>query len=367
MEAELALKSSEEKYRILSENATDLIALINESFEIVYISPSVKNTLGAGSSIKKGEKLTQFVHPDDASNLQQYLNHVMTNNNHGYLEHRIQKEDQSYIWAESNGNKVEYHNTPLIQLVTRDISSRKKMEETLYEAMCKAEESDKLKSAFLANISHEIRTPMNGIMGFANLLLAKNEFDDKNGEYLSLIIENSNRLMELVNDIIDISVIERGKLNLIKKPINIHHFLDELLSLSYPYANKKKLTITAEIPDIPSPIIEADKSRLKQVFYYLIQNAIKFTDKGTIKIGYKAQADYIEFFISDTGIGIPPEQVNHIFDRFRQVENEYSKLKGGTGLGLAICKHIVELWGGNIKVDSKPEEGSTFMFTIPKM
>lgn len=366
-EAEIDLKTSKEKYRILSENANDLIVLMNHDKEIVYISPSVKKTLGRNSTIIIGKKITDYVHEEDIDNLVKYIDYLFKNRITEYHEHRIKKSDDTYIWAESIGNKVSFRGIDFVQLVTRDISPRKQMENNLFEAKLKAEESNRLKSAFLANISHEIRTPMNGIMGFTNLLLAKPNIIEKNKEYLNLILKNSNRLMQLVNDIIEISIIESGKLNLIKQDIHVHNLLSELLNIYYSHANKKNIKIIADIPDIPSPTIQADKSRLKQVFFYLMQNAIKFTEEGTIRFGYNMYPGIITFYISDTGVGIAPEEINNIFERFRQVENEYAKLKGGTGLGLSLCKHITELWGGSIDVESIQNKGSKFTFTVPTL
>jgi len=243
---------------------------------------------------------------------------------------------------------------------------RKEMERQYYEAKKKAEESDRLKSAFLANMSHEIRTPMNGILGFAQLLQSNNHPPEKKHLFLSQITKSSRQLLTLINDIIDISKIEAGEIQINEHRFNVNFVIDEL----YNFFNKEKsaqieLHAQKGLTNDEATLL-ADQSRLKQVMNNLLSNAVKFTSEGSVTFGYyKRDTHTLEFFVEDTGIGISHEQQGLIFDRFKQAENGSTKKFSGTGLGLAISKELIEIMGGTIRVKSSPYEGSTFNFTLP--
>lgn len=256
--------------------------------------------------------------------------------------------------------------------ISTDITERKRYEKALVEALEKAEESDRLKSAFLANMSHEIRTPLNGIIGFSKYL---RNFPDTNREetlkFLNIICNSADHLLNLINDIIDISKIEVGQLKIAPESINLNALLNEIYTFYYsanPDLSKRGVSfrITTSLSDVESSIV-ADKVRLRQILNNLIGNALKFTKEGSVEFGYELTTDknYVRFFVKDTGIGIPKDKVELIFQRFRQADIDITKKFGGTGLGLAISKSLVDLMGGNIWVDSQPEIGSTFYFTLP--
>lgn len=233
----------------------------------------------------------------------------------------------------------------------------------------KAEESDRLKSAFLANMSHEIRTPMNGIIGFSDLLRNNDLPEGKRSRYLDVINDNGRFLLMLINDIIDISKIQSGLIEIKNSKFNLNGLLDEIKiffqgNLEFKKKNLELKTFFS-LPGNAS-IIYTDKFRLQQVLTNLIGNAIKFTDKGFIEFGYKKiNEKWLEFSVKDTGIGLPEEKVNMIFGRFTQVDSSITRKYGGSGLGLAISKGIVELLGGKISVKSSPGKGSLFTFTLP--
>jgi PAS domain S-box-containing protein len=238
--------------------------------------------------------------------------------------------------------------------------------EELILAKDHAEESDRLKSAFLANMSHEIRTPMNGIIGFAKLLQKHELTKDKLENYINIIVGSSNQLLSIVNDILDISKIETGQIDLYEEEVNLNETLEEIQSFFELKAEEKgiKLKLMPELENIDSNIF-IDNSKLKQILFNLIGNALKFTHQGSIDFGYNITEDKIKFFVKDTGIGISLKDKKNIFSRFHKVEHKSEELYGGTGLGLAICEGLVERIGGEIWVDSKLGEGSSFFITLP--
>ena len=243
--------------------------------------------------------------------------------------------------------------------------------EELFKAKKKAEESDKLKSAFLANMSHEIRTPMNAILGFGELLKNNNLTAVKREGYINIIQAKGNQLLHLINDIIDLSKIESNTVVIKSQPFLLNHLFDELLmSYNQMLSNKDssksiKLEFIKGLSDDKSFIV-ADITRLKQVLSNLIDNAIKFTHKGEITVSYDlVDSNFLQFYVKDTGIGIPLDKQSFIFDRFRQVCDDKILLYGGTGLGLSIVKSLVGLTGGKVWVHSEPDRGSQFYFTLP--
>lgn len=244
---------------------------------------------------------------------------------------------------------------------------RRRLEKELIRAKERAEESDRLKTAFLANMSHEIRTPINGIIGFSQLL--EHSFDDpeKREEFIQIIRANANLLLNLIDDIIDVSRIQEGQVKLKKTIVNINLLLDDILT---PYMNpisqgKNILTqIEKSLPD-EEAIVLADPLRLKQILNNLISNAFKFTEEGAITVGYSVDNNMIVFYVADTGIGIPQDKLDEIFQRFTQADVSLTRRYGGSGLGLAISKGLVELMGGRIWVESTEGIGSKFYFSIP--
>lgn len=245
----------------------------------------------------------------------------------------------------------------------------------LIEAKEKAEESDRLKSAFLANMSHEIRTPMNGILGFAEILKAPDLTGEQQQEYISTMEKCGVRMLNIIDDIIDLSKIESGHINVSVSEINVNEKIKDIYTFFKSEAEQKGLQMYYKnaLPD-KEAIIKTDRNKLFAILTNLVKNAIKFTKTGSIEIGYSstlrpaqsgAGSPTVTFFVKDTGIGIRQEQKEFIFERFRQVGESLSRDYQGAGLGLAISKAYVEILGGKIWVESENGNGSTFYFTIP--
>lgn len=270
----------------------------------------------------------------------------------------------------SRCRELQVDNDELNSLLSTQALEQSRLRDTLERTKRKAEESDILKSNFLANMSHEIRTPMNGILGFAQLL--KNEESaEKRERYIDIIYHNGLMLVNLIDDIIDISKIDAGQLAITKTECN----LDNLLFEVYTFFNEVKFKQEKEhinirllnLNDGETNILYTDGLRLRQVLVNLISNALKFTEKGFVEFGFvnRSEERQIEFFVRDTGIGIPADKQDIIFERFRQIQEGSTRKYGGTGIGLYISKNVVNLLGGDIWFESTCGAGTTFHFTIP--
>lgn len=266
-----------------------------------------------------------------------------------------------YKWVDLKGVAQEFDERGKVTKVLgfiADIQKRRDDEQTLIEAKQRAEESDRLKSAFLANVSHEIRTPLNAIVGFSEVI-AHTESECEREEYLDIVKANSNLLLHLINDILDLSRIESGKMEFIDENIQMDELCEELRQM-HQMRIKNDVKIIFERPAASLTIV-SDSHRLRQLYSNLISNAIKYTEKGAITFGYKLKGDMMEGYVRDSGSGIPAEKLNNVFGRFEKLD----LLKQGFGLGLSICKSILDKMGGEIWVESELGVGSCFYFLIP--
>ncbi|NCA75325.1 MAG: PAS domain S-box protein [Alphaproteobacteria bacterium] len=257
--------------------------------------------------------------------------------------------------------------------IYRDISDRKKIEKNLIAAKEKAEESDKLKSAFLSNMSHEIRTPMNAILGFSTLLSDPGISEEERTEFIHIIKERGTDLMRIIDDIIDVAKIESGQVRIEIKECKVNNLLTNL-SVTLNEVKRKTNKLNVILNCLPGNTdkdftILTDGNRLRQILTNLIENALKFTDEGFVEFGYTflnvENKSFIEFFVRDTGIGIPQEMHNIIFERFRQVDDSNTRKYGGTGLGLTISKNLIQLLGGEIRLESERGKGTKFFVRLP--
>ncbi len=249
-------------------------------------------------------------------------------------------------------------------VVLYDITERKRADEALKEALVKAEASDHLKTAFINNISHEVRTPLNGILGFGQLMAEPDISAEERSEYLEVLNISSYRLINTITDIMDISLIVSGGMEIHKKTFNVKQYLDGIHLTFGKQCSEKNLSLSLHIPEENNEI-HTDTASLGKILFQLLDNAVKFTETGGITFGYTVESNTFRFFVKDTGVGVKQEARNRIFENFMQENISDTRGHEGSGLGLSIAKGLVELLGGEIGIESVKCEGSTFFFTIP--
>ncbi len=369
-QVEFNLKESETKYRSVIENAADGILLGNERWEIIEVNNSFLRITGYEISEIISKHIGVLF---DASELKEkpLRFDLLSNGQSVIIEREIIGKNGERIPMEMNFTR---YNEKNYLAVFRDLRERKKAKKDLRRANKllqaakeKAEESDRLKSAFLANMSHEIRTPLNGIVGFADLLRNSDFSETERADFIDIIAASGQQLQSIINDVLTISRIETGQVVIRKEPVDLAKLMDELHLFFRQVASDSHNQLHVLVPDDAALIdFEGDATRIRQIMSNLIYNALKFTWDGKVTFGFNYKgSNEVQFFVKDTGVGIPQESLSTIFDRFVQAENQQGVNQTGTGLGLAICKKLVELMGGKIWVESIPGEGSTFHFTLP--
>ncbi len=278
------------------------------------------------------------------------------------------KKNGEYYWEQANISPIFGDNRKIEHFIAvkEDVTKMKNTLQELEKARDKAEESDRLKSAFLANMSHEIRTPMNGILGFTELLQDPTLTGEQQQKFVAIIRKSGDRMLNTINDIINISKIESGLISTKNEKLNLHHFLNNLYLFFHPQINNKGLQLFIDENDNkPLELLYSDSDKLNSILTNLLRNAIKFTETGHITFGYKLKGNNIEFYVRDTGIGIPQDRQQIIFERFVQVDVANSRMFEGSGLGLAITKSYTEMLGGTVSLKSEIKKGSTFYINLP--
>lgn len=369
-------EESEEQLKRIANNFGDgmiyQVAMLDETNrKFNYVSDAVVKLYGCTPEQAKEnpDLIYGKLHPDDVGEFIKVEKEALKKMTTFRTECRVINPDGSVRWSYYVSQPRIINDIVCWDGIEVDITKQKQIEVELTKAKEKAQESDRLKSAFLANMSHEIRTPMNGILGFTNLLQQPNLTGEKQQKYIDIIQKSGDRMLNTVNDIIDISRIESGMVELSISEVNINEQLKYLHSFFSPEALKKgiQLIINNDISDQDIRFI-TDLKKFNSIVTNLIKNAIKFTNLGFIKLGYNIEnkngSAELKFYVKDSGIGIPKDRQKFIFDRFVQVDIEGKQAQQGSGLGLAISKAYVEMLGGKIWVDSEEGKGTTFYFTI---
>ncbi len=360
---------SEEQLRQVWENSRDGMRLCDPDGRVLRVNSAYCQLVNKPREELEGGLFTA-IHATllQTDRLETYRRRVRQREIASRMERPIELWDGRTIWMDVSSSIIESPQGPRVLSIFRDVTARKLDEARLNEAVLKAEASSRSKSEFLANMSHEIRTPMNGVMGMTALAL-DGPLDPEQRQYLEMSQESAKSLLGLLNDILDLSKIEAGRLDIESVDFSPHQLMGDLLNSVALAAQKKGIQIHAHIaPQLPA-MVNGDPLRLRQVLMNLIGNAIKFTERGSVNVELHcstAESERLSLVgaVVDTGIGVPADRHRQIFDAFSQADGSTTRRFGGSGLGLAICKRLVQLMNGSISVESEPGKGSTFHFSV---
>jgi PAS domain S-box-containing protein len=358
-----ALKESEEKFRQLAENV-DEVFWLRSADEMLYINPAFEKVWGipVKELYKDPNVFVQNILPEDKVDVFKKLEKEddLYSGNVSF-EYRIKRPDGEIRWIEAQTYPVPNHGGLRKRAgMARDITRSKRFEQDLLKAKEEAEKSDRLKASFLRNMSHEIRTPMNAILGFSELLSRGIVSEEKRGTYLDTIVTSTQKLLEIVDDIMIISQLESGNINLNVSEVNPSDIIDGIYN-KYKNEIPGRITLNPVVCEEPRRLL-IDKARLQTIFDKLISNAIKFTSEGTVEFGFECHNSRVRFFVKDTGIGIDKDLLKEVFEPFRQGETEANRNYGGNGLGLTIAQKLTRMMGSQLFAESVPDKGSVFYF-----
>lgn len=367
IKAERDLRESEQRFQTLTRVSPVGIFRTDLDGNTTFVNQTWCQIAGLSAEEAMGTGWIKAVHPDDKAMLAENWGTATLTRTNSVADYRFVHLDGSIVWVMGQAvPEMDAENQVIGYVGTiTDITTRKKMED-LKAAVIKAESADKLKSAFLATMSHELRTPLNSIIGFTGILLQKlvGPLSEEQEKQLKMVQGSAYHLLELINDVLDISKIEADQVKIISEKFDMVAAIRKSIEKISPMAEKKGLTLTSTI--FPGQIdIISDRRRVEQILLNLLNNAVKFTESGEVGLECRIENDKLVTTIRDTGIGIAPEDLKTLFMPFRQVDTGIARQYEGTGLGLSICKRLVELLGGEIWVESEPGKGSSFSFTLP--
>ncbi len=366
--AEAAVHESTARYRLIAENSTDMIVTTDVTGRMTFVTPSCFTVTGYAPEELLGRRTVDFTHPDDMAE----VNRVFTEIAYGATGQRVRwrarhKSDGRWVWLESNpallGSGLDSEYGFFVDVI-RDVTAQVAQEEALAQATVAAEAATAVKSEFLANMSHEIRTPLTAVIGFTGLLAERQDLDDDARTQVQRVVSASRALLSIVNDILDFSKLEAGQYEIVPRPTSPIECARAALLMFEPQADAKGLVLEFVAEGEPPAAVALDPDRFRQILLNLVGNAIKFTERGSVRLRLRHEAARLHVSVEDTGAGLTVGQRRHLFQRFSQVDASSTRRHGGTGLGLAICKGLVEAMGGEIGVRSRPGRGSTFFFSI---
>ena len=365
-------KESEEKFKLILDNVNDLISIINENLQFEYINkkPFLK-LLGYTYDELIGKNAIDFVHPDDREGILRDFFEV-NKNDEWSVEARVKHKLGGYITTETNVKQyTDKDGKQKILVIARDITERKKTESFILEQNKKLLELSEFKSELIMRASHELKTPLSSIYAASQILLKnfKDEFGEKALEFIEMIYRGGQKLKQLIENLLDVSRVESGKLDLDLQNENLVEIINNCVSDLKYWADKKNINVNVEFPE--EIILKIDRIRIEQVIINLLSNAIKFTPpKGNISIRSNVSDQWVEISIKDTGIGLTKKEKGILFQKFGKIQRESNEIDveiEGSGLGLYISKEVVELHNGKIYVESKGRnKGSTFTIKLPK-
>ena len=368
---ERALAASEARYRLIADNASDLIMQCDLRGRISYISPSVLNVTGYAVEDLLGRPALDFIHPDDRSEIEIAVAAQVVSVGQApsrQVEYRGMRKDGREIWLQASPSLAFDPITGVMCGVTdviRDVTTRKALEQELRAARAEAEATTAVKSEFLANMSHELRTPLTSIIGFTRLIAAQPELSDISRDHVERVGDASQALLHTVNDVLDFSKLEAGQVTIEPQPTDPVRLCRKALDLFAPQAGAKDLSLKFHSAAPEGLTVDIDPDRVRQILLNLLGNAVKFSAKGGVTLRLAHGRDRLRIEVSDTGPGMSAEQQAKLFQRFADVDGSLTRKNGGTGLGLSICKGLAEAMGGVIGVSSERGVGSRFWIDLP--
>jgi PAS domain S-box-containing protein len=371
--AQADLKASESRYRLLADNASDMITSLGPSGDIRFTSPACRQILGYAPEEMIGRRVIDMTHPEDVGVMTRHHAVLIAKGPSAISEpyhFRGRHKDGHWVWLEGQPKLFFDPVTgklAAIQDVVRDISSRKALEAALDLARAEAEAAAAVKAEFLSNMSHELRTPLTAVLGFSRLIEDQPELSPATRRFVDHVSNAGKALLSTVNDILDFSKLEAGQVEIVVAPSDPRQILQDAMDLFSGQAQEKGLDLVMTGLNRLPPGLTLAPDRIRQILLNLIGNAVKFTDNGRVELSarWTPRTGRLRVSVTDSGGGIPSDRLDQLFKRFSQVDGSSTRKHGGTGLGLAICKGLVDAMGGRIGVSSKVGQGSSFWFEVP--